>query len=154
MCQQFNLQLILVGGLGMISCHTNRASTACLSIVADHVHPFMATISSSNGFSSMIMHHVTGRKLCCLHEHDNKFSVIHRPPQSSDLNPIEHLWDVGDSQLELQLTDLQQLQHVIQSYPHGPESKRNVSNPMWNLWQIEAVPIAKESYPVVIFCSL
>ncbi len=27
-------------------------------------------------------------------EHDNEFTVLQRPPQSPDLNPTEHLWDV------------------------------------------------------------
>lgn len=25
---------------------------------------------------------------------DSEFSVLHRPPQSPALNPVEHLWDV------------------------------------------------------------
>ncbi len=38
-------------------------ATAYLSIVADHVHPFMTTVySSSDATSSRIMHHVTKLK--------------------------------------------------------------------------------------------
>jgi len=32
-------------------------------------------------------------------EHDNEFTVLKWPPQSPDLNPIEHLWDVVEQEL-------------------------------------------------------
>ncbi len=53
--------------------------TAYLSIVSDHVHPFM------------IMHHVTKLKSSQTAEHDNEFTLLKWPPQSPDLNPIEQL---------------------------------------------------------------
>jgi len=33
------------------------------------------------------------------HEHDNEFTELKWPPQSFDLNPIEHLWDVVEQEL-------------------------------------------------------
>jgi len=49
-------------------------------------------------------------------EHDNEFTVLKRPPQSPNLNPIEHLWDVVERELRaLDPTNLHQLQGAILS---------------------------------------
>ncbi len=32
-------------------------------------------------------------------EHDNEFTLLKRPPQSPDLNPVEHLWDVVEREI-------------------------------------------------------
>jgi len=49
-------------------------------------------------------------------EHDNEFTVLQWPPQSPDLNPIEHLWDVVEQQIhimDVQPTNLQPLHDAI-----------------------------------------
>ncbi|MDW1568538.1 hypothetical protein R7D93_25440 [Vibrio sp. YT-15] len=51
-------------------------------------------------------------------KHDNEFTVLQWPPQSPDLSPIEHLWDVVEREIlimNVQPTNLQQLCDVIMS---------------------------------------
>ncbi len=51
-------------------------------------------------------------------EHDNEFTLLKWPPQSPDLNPIEHLWDVVEREIrimDVQPTNLQQLHDAIMS---------------------------------------
>ncbi len=49
-------------------------------------------------------------------EHDNEFTLLKWPPQSPDLNPIEHIWDVAEQEIcimDVQQTNLQQLCDAI-----------------------------------------
>ncbi|KAK3570976.1 hypothetical protein QTP86_031838, partial [Hemibagrus guttatus] len=49
-------------------------------------------------------------------EHNNEFEVLAWPPNSPDLNPIEHLWDVLDKQvrsMEAPPCSLQDLQDLL-----------------------------------------
>ncbi len=51
-------------------------------------------------------------------EHDDEFTLLKWPPQSPDLNPIEHLWDVEEREIrimDVQPTNLQQLCDAIMS---------------------------------------
>ncbi len=67
-------------------------------------------------------------------EHDNEFTLLKWPPQSPDLNPIEHLWDVVEREIRImnvQPTNLQQLCDAIMSI--WTKSLRNFSNTLLNL---------------------
>jgi len=97
----------------------NLNVTAYLSIVSDHVHPFMATMyPSSDGYFQQdnAPCHKARIILKLFLEHDNEFTVLKWPPQSPVLNPIEHLWDVVERELcaqDVHPTNLHQLQDAI-----------------------------------------
>ncbi len=96
-------------------------ATAYLSIVADRVHPFMTTVyTSSDGYFQQ--NNAPCHKAQIISdwflEHDNEFTLLKWPPQSPDLSPIEHLWDVVEREIhimDVQPTNLQQLRDAIMS---------------------------------------
>jgi len=96
-------------------------ATAYLSIVSDHVHPFMATMYPSSGCFQQdnAPCHKSPIISNWFREHDNDFTVLKWSPQSPDLNPIiEHLWDVVERELrvlDVHPTNLYQLQDAILS---------------------------------------
>ncbi len=74
-------------------------------------------------------------------KHDNEFTLLKWPPQSPDLSPIEHLWDVVEREIhimDVQPTNLQQLCDAIMSiWTWSLKSRRNVSNTLLNLYHEE-----------------
>ncbi len=108
-----------LGPLVQIEHHLN--TTVFLSIVADHVHPIMTTVYSSSD-EYFQQDNASRHKAQIISdwflEHDNEFTLLNWPPQSPDLNPIEHLWDVMEREIcimDVQTTNLQQLCDAIMS---------------------------------------
>ncbi len=96
-------------------------ATSYLSIVVDHVHPFMTTVSPSPD-DYFQQDNAPCHKAQIISdwflEHDNEFTLLKWPPQSPDLNPIEHFWDVMEREIhimDVQPTNLQQLRDAIMS---------------------------------------
>ncbi len=115
---------------GMFSWHTlgplapiehSINATAYLTIVADHVHLFMTTVyTSSDGYFQQdnAACHKAQISSDWFLEHDNEFTLLKWPPQSPDLNPMEHIWDVVEREIrimDVQPTNLQQLRDAIMS---------------------------------------
>ncbi len=94
-------------------------ATTYLSIVADHGHPFMTTVyPSSDGYFQQDNAPCDKAQIISVWflEHDNEFTLLKWPPQSPDLNPREHLWDVVEREIcimDVQLTNLQQMRDAV-----------------------------------------
>ncbi len=77
-------------------------ATAYLSIVADHVHTLMTTVyPSSDGYFQQDNAPCHKAQIISdmFREHDNEFNLLKWPPQSPDLNPIEHFWDAVEREI-------------------------------------------------------
>ncbi len=128
MSQQFRLVVVVCcngvgdiflahfGPLVPIEHHLN--TTAYLSIVADHVHPFITTVNLSSG-GYFQQDNAPCHKAQIISdwflEHDNEFTLLKWPPQSPDLS--RQICSNG----------------VMLSCQYGPKSLRNVSNTLLNL---------------------
>ncbi len=90
-------------------------TVAYLSIVAYRVHPFMTTVYFQQDNAPC---HKTQIISDWFLEHDNEFTLLKWPPQSSDLNSTEHLWDVVEREIrimDVQPINLQQLRDAVMS---------------------------------------
>ncbi len=112
---------------GIFSWHTSVPiehhlnAKAYLSVDADHVPPFMTIVNPSCG-GYFQQDNVPCQKAQIISnwflEHDNEFIILEWPPQSSDLNPIECVWNVVEQEIhimDVQSTNLQQLHDAVMS---------------------------------------
>ncbi len=116
-------------------------TTAYLSIVADHIHPFMTTVypSSDDYFQQdNAPCHKAQIISDWFFEHENEFTLLKWPPQSSDLNTIFGIWWNG--RFASWMCSRQICSNcVMLSCQYGPKSLRNVSNTLLNLCHEEVM---------------
>lgn len=77
-------------------------ATGYLNIIADQLHPYMASVfPAGNGIFQQdnAPCHKAKIVLEWFREHDAEFQLMSWPPNSPDINPIEHIWDVMGRQL-------------------------------------------------------
>ncbi|GBO35378.1 Transposable element Tc1 transposase [Araneus ventricosus] len=76
-----------------------------LNIIADQLHPYMAFVfPTENGIFQQDNSscHNARTVLEWFEEHTDEFHLMSWPPNSPDLNPMEHIWDVMERQLRAQ----------------------------------------------------
>ncbi len=95
-------------------------TTAYLSIVAEHVHPFMTTVYPySDGYFQQDNAPCHKAQIISdwFLEHDNEFILLKCPPQSADFNPIESTfgkwWNGRFTSWMCSRKNLQQLRDAI-----------------------------------------
>ncbi|GBO34571.1 Transposable element Tc1 transposase, partial [Araneus ventricosus] len=76
-----------------------------MNIIADQLHPYMAFIfPTGNGIFQQddAQYHKARIVLVWFEEHTDEFHLMSWPPNSPDLNPMEHIWHVMERQLRAQ----------------------------------------------------
>ncbi|GBL99227.1 Transposable element Tc1 transposase [Araneus ventricosus] len=105
-----------VGGGGIMLCGTfswaalveveqTMKAANYLNIIADQLHPYMGFVfPTGNGIFQQdnAPCHKARIVLERLEEHTDEFHLMSWPPNSPDLNTMEHIWDVTERQLRAQ----------------------------------------------------
>ncbi|GFS84758.1 transposable element Tcb2 transposase [Trichonephila clavipes] len=80
-------------------------ATGYLKMIAGQLHPYMASVfPAGNGMFQLDNAPCQKSKIVLewFQEHDAEFQLMSWPPNSSDINPIEYIWDVMGRQLRVQ----------------------------------------------------
>lgn len=96
----------------------NYLNATYFNVVADYVHPFMATIFPSS-HCYFQQNNAPCHKANCFHEHDNEYSVLQWSSQSLNLTCLG--CGTGDWQYESKLEKICKI-CLMYSYNHEPES--------------------------------
>lgn len=108
---------------------TNWASFKCPGLPENHCWPSCcnhSVSSTAGGFQQVntLCHKAQISSSLCP-EDDNEFTALPGPPQSPDLNPLEHLLDVVNNMFTSQMCSCSSC--VMLSCQNGPTSLRNLS---------------------------
>ncbi|GBM40893.1 Transposable element Tc1 transposase [Araneus ventricosus] len=90
-----------------------------LNIIADQMHPYMAFVfptGNGNFQQDNAPCHKAWIVLEWFEEHTDEFHLISWPPNSPDLNPKEHIWDVMEQQLGAQTPPYPNISTLRDSY--------------------------------------
>ncbi|GBM22014.1 Transposable element Tc1 transposase [Araneus ventricosus] len=89
-----------------------------LSIIADQLHPYMAVVfPTGNGIFQQdnAPCHKARIVLKWFEEHTDEFHLMSWSPNSPDLNPMEHIWDVMERHLRAQTPPSQNISTLFYS---------------------------------------
>ena len=93
--------MLLLGNLGSHShVDVTLSQTANLNIDVDKLQPFMHSLMAVSCFSNINAScHIAETITEWFGEHDKQSKLLAWPPNSPDLNPSKHLWDVLEEQV-------------------------------------------------------
>ncbi|GFW37391.1 transposable element Tcb2 transposase [Trichonephila clavipes] len=118
-----NYGLACLGSLMRVPTSLNAIGDA--DLLGDHLHPFMLfRYPHDNGVFQQdnCTSHKSRLATGWLDEHSSDFSVINFPTGSTDLNPIENLWDV--------------LEQGVKGHHTAPTNLTELWKALANIWQV------------------
>ncbi|CAN9514124.1 unnamed protein product [Ophioblennius macclurei] len=130
--------------LGCCVCLGDGATPAAyFNVVADHVHTFMSAVFPDGGgiFQQDAAPCPTVRDW--FDEHADEFKVLAWPPNSSDLNPISHLWDALEERVQ-----------AAKDPPRNVEELKELLVASWYLTAVDSMRGVVEAMPARIAALL